>query len=181
MKKNHWKEYDNRAISLNVIINSLEKLIIELKKKEDEVYWYDGIWLLEETEPIIGITFITLQNYINSSIYDKFNNLEKQYLKYKIGEEFNNSRRTKIELIIAVANYFKHRDHPKELRGETSKILTDFNIQFDKNVDIINSPIFKAIGLLSKNWEVNDLIEIVVNWRNKLWEIDDCNYEVQKH
>ena len=171
--KTHIKEYDGRIISLIPIINSLEKLIEELKEKEVEVNWYDGLWLLEETEPIIGIAYITLQNYINSSIFDKYKNLKKQYHKYKIGDDFNNSGRTKIELIIAVANYFKHRDHPKELREVTSKILTDFDIQFDKSVNIENSPIFKAIALFSENWKVNDLIEVVVNWRKKLWEIDE--------
>jgi len=110
--KTHWRSVDYRIESLSQTIQELETAVQELRKKEKEIHWYYGLWFLEEVEHIYGLAFIALQNYINSSIYDRFQNLTKQYLKYKIGKEFNNSGRTKIELIIALANYYKHRDYP---------------------------------------------------------------------
>jgi hypothetical protein len=168
----HWRRNDYRIESLQNTILGLEKSILELRKKND-IEWYDGLWLLEESEPIYGLAFVAIQNYINSSVYDRFDSLDKQYLKYKIGNKIKNTGRTDIELIISVANYFKHRDHPKNLIGETPKILNDFNFQFDKEVDITNSPIFKALDIFSENWNLDVLIKAAESWREKLWSKEE--------
>lgn len=170
MEFTHYRQVDYRIESLRIIISGLKNSILELKKKLNESEWYDGIWLLEESEPIVGLAFIAAQNYINSSIYDRFETLEKQYEEYKMGNRINDKGRTDIELIISLANYFKHRDHPKGLTGETPKILNDFNLQFDKNVGIINSPIFKGLELFSENWDLIEIIKTTETWRYKLWE-----------
>lgn len=169
MSKTHWKRHDFRIESLIITISGLEKSITELREKLNEIEWYDGLWLLEESEPVYGLVFIALQNYINSSIYDRFENLEKQYLMYKLGKKINDTERTDIELIISLANYFKHRDHPKMLFTETQKILIDFSFQYGKNVDLENSPIFKGLDLFTTNWNIFKLIDIVKDWREKLW------------
>lgn len=169
-KKTHWRSIDSRIESLKIIMSALQKISETLHQRSKDVYWYDAIFLLEDLEPITGIAFISLQNYINSSIYDKYENLDKQYLKYKIGKKFRDSGRTKIELIIATANYAKHRDSPNDLQGETPKILNDFDIKFDKNVDILESPLFKAMDFLSEKWDLLDLLNDVVVWRKELWE-----------
>lgn len=168
----HWKRYDFRIESLQMTILGLEKLILELRKKVEIIKWYDGLWLLEESEPICGLAFVAFQSYINSSVFDRFESLEKQYLKYKTGDEIKDTGRTDIELIISIANYFKHRDHPKNLTRETSKILNDFNLQFDKDVDITNSPIFKGLEILSEDWDLQVGVKIVERWREKLWVIE---------
>ncbi len=110
MTKTHWKRHDHRVESLTLTIEGLEKSIIELRKKIEEIYWYDALWFIEEVEPIIGLSFIAFQNYINSSIYDRFETLTNQYDKYNLGKPIAKTGRTDIELIIAIANYFKHRD-----------------------------------------------------------------------
>jgi len=169
----HYRQVDYRIESLRITISGLENSILELKKKLNEFEWYDGMWLLEESEPILGLAFIAAQNYINSSIYDRFETLGKQYRAYKIGNSINDKGRTDIELIVSIANYFKHRDHPKELTGETPKILNDFNLRFDKNVDISNSPIFKGLELFSENWDLREIIKATETWRYKLWNIEN--------
>jgi len=174
MTKTHWNRHDFRIESLTITISGLEKSIIELREKLDEIEWYDGLWLLEESEPVYGLVFIALQNYINSSIYDRFENLEKQYLMYKLGRKINDTERTDIELIISLANYFKHRDQPKMLFPETQKILNDFSLRFEQDVDIENSPIFKGLDLFTANWNIFKLIDTVKEWREKLW-IDENN------
>ena len=161
---------DSRIISLELVINGLEESINNLLQKEKELDWYDGLWFLEESEPILGLAFIAFQNYINSSIFDKEQELNNQFEKYKIQGVFFNTNRSKIELIIALANYYKHRDSPKSLFGETVNILKDFNLKFDKDIDIVESPIFKGFDILSKNNNLEDVISIVINWRKELWK-----------
>ena len=169
MTKTHWKRHDFRVESLTLTITGLEKSILELNKKHKEVDWYDGLWLLEESEPIIGLAFIALQNYINSSIYDRFETLDKQYEKYKSGTLIESFNRTDIELIVGIANYFKHRDDHKDLRPNTANILSDCDLQFDKEVDITNSPIFKGLEYYTKTWNLTELMKYVTDWREKLW------------
>lgn len=164
-----YKRYDFRLESLTLTINSLEKSILELSEKINEIDWYDGLWFLEEAEPIIGLTFIALQNYINSSIYDRFETLDKQYEKYKFGKFIEISNRTDVELIVGIANYFKHRDDHKELRDSTANILRDCNLKFDKETDITNSPIFKGLEYYTETWNLTELIKVVTDWREKLW------------
>lgn len=166
-----YRQIDFRIESLYTTISGLENSILELKKKLNEFEWYDGIWLLEESESIFGLAFIAIQNYINSSIYDRFETLEKQYEAYKIGNKIKDKGRTDIELIISLANYFKHKDHPKDLTGETPKILTDFNLQFNKNIDITNSPIFKGMEMFSEDWNLKEIVKATKSWRDKLWLI----------
>ena len=79
----NYKRMDFRIEVLRLTITGLENSILVLKTKYNEIDWYDGLWLLEESEPIFGLAFIAIQNYINSSIYDRFDSLEKQYLIYK--------------------------------------------------------------------------------------------------
>ncbi len=170
MTKTHWNRNDFRLDSLTLTIDGLEKSIIELEKKLKEIEWYDGLWFLEEVEPIIGLSFIAFQNYINSSIYDRFETLEKQQEKYKLGNLIKETGRTDIELIIGIANYFKHRDSHKDLHKGTRNILTDFHLPFDKKTDIPNSVIIKGLEYFSEKWELTIVIKTVMDWREKLWK-----------
>jgi hypothetical protein len=61
----HYLKVDYREVSLVIIINGLNDAIDSLKKQIDEIHWYDGDWFKEESEPIYGLAFIALQNYIN--------------------------------------------------------------------------------------------------------------------
>lgn len=170
MTRTHFKRHDFRRESLSLTIDGLDKSIIELQKKVKEIDWYDGIWFLEEAEPIIGLSFIAFQNYANSSIYDKFETLEKKKNIYKRGNLIGKTGRTDIELIIGVANYFKHRDDSGDLNPGTEKILKDLNLQFEEDTDITDSPIFKGLELLSEKWKLTDVVELMRDWRENLWE-----------
>lgn len=169
MNKTHCNRVDFRVESLRLTIEGLEKSLLELRKKLDIIEWYDGLWLLEESEPIIGLAFIALQNYINSSIFDRFETLENHYEKYKYGTSINNFKRTDIELIVGIANYYKHRDNHKKLHTNTANILKDCNLQFDKDVDITETPIFKGLEYFTDTWNLTELIIYVTDWREKLW------------
>jgi len=161
MEKTHWRRHDFRIESYNVLIEGIENSILELRDKFDKNEWYDGIWILEESEPIYGLAFVAFQNYINSSIYDRFDSSENRLEKYKLGEYVDDFQRTNIELIIGTANYFKHKDENGEIHKGTQNILNDFEYRFDKDVNIEDSPIFKSLDLLTERWELKKLLNKV--------------------
>ena len=113
----HWKSFDYRITSLMLILEHLENAIDQLFYKLKENNWYDGLFLMEEREPIYGLAFIALQNYFNSSIYDRFETLDNRNVQYKTGNQILNTSVTEIELIIGLANYFKHRDDKRNLKN----------------------------------------------------------------
>ncbi len=170
MKNIHYRKVDYRIESLEITISGLENSIAKLRERVDAKDYYDGLWLLEESEPIFGLAFVAVQNYINSSIYDRFENLDDKSERYKLGEIINDFARTDIELIISIANYFKHRDDAKDLHRNTTKTLQDFNFQFDKDINLENSPIIKGLEIFSKDLKFGSVIHSVKNWREKLWE-----------
>jgi len=180
IRPSDYKQINCRIESLQIVIYGLENSILELRKKLDNYAWYDGLWLLEESEPFYGLALIAFQNYINSSIYDWDNSLENQYKAYKICTKINDNGRTDIELICSLANYFKHRDNPKDLKEATSKILIDFNLQHDKQIDITDSPIFKGLEIFSQSWDLKEILKVIVIWREKLWSANDESTSGQK-
>ncbi|MBK7031609.1 MAG: hypothetical protein IPH45_21525 [Bacteroidales bacterium] len=69
-KKTHYLKTDYRIESLKTIIEGLTKSIGLPGNKKQDNSWYDSTWFLEDLEPILGISLIALQNYINGSIKD---------------------------------------------------------------------------------------------------------------
>lgn len=182
----HYLRNDTRIGIIKNIINPFEKQLDDIKeicKKDDFNYW-DSIYA-DDTEHLVGTVFIVLQNYINSSISDLYPELSKLHLKYSSDKVVNeDSKTTRIELIIVLANYYKHRDLPTELHKYTTNPLEDLKIDYKEIYNLENnkyfykmgsdSPIFNGLSLLSEGWELNDLIEIVSEWRENLW---NCEYK----
>jgi hypothetical protein len=191
----HYLRIDSRINTVKKLIKPIqiefEKIIIH-NKKEEYIYW-DSVYS-DDAEHLVGIVFIVLQNYINSSISDLFPDLKEIHSKYQLDKEINNSKTTRIELINAIANYYKHRDLPKQLHGNTAKYLENLEIEYKNNYDLENgkyshklgaeSPVFKGLSYLSDSWDLNDLIDIVSDWREQLWlkeEDKNDNYKKSKN
>jgi hypothetical protein len=167
--KMNWKHVDYRIQSLNHIINGLWTAIQALEKRMEVGGWYDAIWFREDSEPIFGLAFIAFQNYINASIIDRYESIAKKEDIYRLGKYVGKSDRTEIELIIALANYTKHKDWG-ELHTGTKNILSDIGLKTDLDTDITELPIFEGIEILSSLWDLNEVLKIVTNWRESLWE-----------
>ncbi len=175
----HYLRHDFRRKPLEIIVKALQNSISELNSQIHEISWYDGGWFVEEAEPILGMAYVAFQNYINSSIYDRFINEEDIQLKiekstkinktiyYKKGNILTNDR-TDIELICAIANYFKHRD---DLDGAKHAriVLTDLNLDFDDILEPENLPIIRGTEILSEKWDLLEITKIVTDWRESLW------------
>lgn len=172
--KTHWKRNDFRIESLNHIINGLWEAIQLLEERVKLKGWYDGIWFREDSEPIFGLAFIAFQNYINASIIDRFDTIDGKEEIYKLGNKIGDSGRSDIELIIALANYTKHKDWGEPHKG-TREILADVGLKFESDVDILEAPIFEGIELLSYAWDLKEVFEAVKAWRESLWSSEASN------
>jgi hypothetical protein len=181
----HFFRKDTRIENIKNIINPFQKQLNNVAElcKDDSFDWWDNFYA-DDTEHLTGTVFIILQNYINSSISDLYPDLTKLHLKYSLDQKvLENSKTTRIELIITIANYYKHRDLPSELHKYTIKPLEDLNIEYKEIYDIENnkffhkmgasSPVFNGFSLLSEKWNFNDLIKIVEEWRENLWNEEE--------
>lgn len=169
MEKTHYLRHDHRKEILEMVISGFEHSIKELRQRIDQIHWYDGGWFVEEAEPIFGLACIAYQNYINSSIYDRFGNLDSKLDLYKKGNNSINNKRTEIELIIALANYFKHRDDERPLHKGTETVLQDLELEYIDIIEPERLPILMGVDILSESWSLKDITNIVTAWRESLW------------
>lgn len=166
--KTHYLRPDHRAVSLDLTIKGLSETITVLKNQIDEIDWYDGDWFMEESEPIYGLALIAFQNYINGSIKDFANSLKEKESFYKVEQSPKDGTRSKIELIIGLANYAKHKDEGTPRKG-TKDILDHFKLAFNNVTYLDKSPIFQGLTLLNAEWNLFQVKNLVTNWREYLW------------
>lgn len=175
MKKTHYMRLDYRIQSLQYILSGLENSINQLNEVCKKNPLYRETFYLEEVEPIYGMAFMALQNYINSSIFDLFKSLSNKDEIYRQDKKISTYERTRIELIIGLANYLKHRDDDKPFSKGTEKILKDFKLNYNDELGNSISPISEGYDLLTEGYKMSELIGIVKEWRENIW----VNYEKQ--
>jgi len=163
----HYLKVDYRAASLNMIIAGLENAIGDLKNQMNEIDWYDGDWFLEETEPIYGLALIAFQNYINGSIKDLKGQLKERLNYYKLEPKPSAFSKSKIELIVGLANYSKHKDEGLPHKG-TKEILDCFELNYTEVLYLDKSPIFQGLTILDENWDLIKIKNNVTSWRKLL-------------
>jgi hypothetical protein len=168
----HYLRLDHRKEILEMVLIGFQKSIDELHSRIKQIHWYDGGWFVEEAEPILGLAFVAFQNYINSSIYDRFETLNTKTEIYRRSKSLND-KRTDIELIIAIANYYKHRDDDHSLHQGTEAVLNDLGLKYKDIIEPEKLPIIKGTEMLSQNWDLNAITKMVTDWRESLW---DNNY-----
>lgn len=171
---------DNRINIVNKLISPFKMQFDETLsscKNENPEFW-DMIYA-DDTEHLVGIVFIILQNYINSSINDLYPDVLKLHTYYSFDKKINDSQTSRIELITSIANFYKHRDLPADLRQSTLKHFDNlaipykvfYNTETSEYFHKIGSasPVFEGLCLLTETWNLNELIEIVSEWREILW------------
>lgn len=164
----HYLKVDYRAVSLEMIINGLNSAIDNLKNQIDEIPWYDGSWFMEESEPIYGLAFIAFQNYINGTIKDYKGNLKSKQELYRIENSKSKYPKSKIELIIGLANYSKHKDEGTPHKG-TMEILDCFELDYKNPGYLEKSPIFQGLTILNEDWNLIKVKAMITEWRKLLW------------
>jgi hypothetical protein len=166
-KTTHWRRHDFRVKSLHMIIDGLDKSIKELEKNIDEIHWYDGDWLMEETEPIYGLALIAFQNYIIGSIADIEGTTKTKLNYYKKDQTIKGFNHTTIELIIALANYAKHQN--EKVLTNTANVLDAFNLKYKEVIYLDEGAIFQGLTILNKDWNLFEVKNYIIAWRESLW------------
>ena len=166
-KLTHWRRNDFRINSLHMIIDGLDKSIKELEKNIEAIHWYDGDWLMEETEPIYGLALVAFQNYIIGSIADIEGSTKTKLNYYKKDQIKTGYSHTTIGLIISLANYAKHRD--ETVLENTAKILDAFNLKYKDIIYLDEGVIFQGLTILNKDWSLFEIKDYVTAWRESLW------------
>lgn len=150
-----------------MIIEGLSKSIAELEKNVEDIHWYEGDWLMEETEPIYGLAFVAMQNYINGSISDIAGTVKNKIIYYKKDKLIDGYNRTTIELIIALANYIKHKEDGMP-HIATLAIFESFKLRYD-TIYLDEAAIFQGLALLNINYDLFKIMEHILSWRESLW------------
>lgn len=162
---------DSRINIVKKLISPFTELLNEYIKEDGELW--DACYA-DDCEHVVGTVYIILQNYINSTINDFYPEERKLHPYYSNDKKIEHTDSTRIELIIATANFYKHRDLPSELRTETTKHFNNVEIKYKEVYGESfyhslgsSSPVFQVLTKLTNNWNLNDLIDIVAEWREQ--------------
>lgn len=178
-QKIHWFEKDFRYNNLKTIFLKYDEVIDNNKKDcYPDIYW-------DETYLIYGIILVSLQNYINQNCNDLldsnilYKNDKCSY--YKIHSKEVKNGVTQIELIIHLANYFKHSDDNNCLHKYTFACLKDVGlieindtneVEFQKRKEqrFEYDILIKGINMIVpiENPMIN-LLDITKLWREEVW------------
>lgn len=97
---------------------------------------------------------------------------------YSDGKKVELSNTSQIELIIATANFYKHRDQPGKLIHYTTNPFENVGINYKEVYGETffhslgsSSPVFQVLTKLTNNWNLNDLITIVTEWRKQFIKV----------
>ncbi len=174
-----WFEPDERLRGLEAMFEGFSTALNSFVEKGENCRNYYADFYFDETELIYGVVLLSLQNYINKSCVDF---LEIDLLKCdKTSQLYGKCSKivcgdiTQIQLIISLANYFKHRDENNKLHKQTEECFRKVDIlRFSSKGDERYEDSLITEGLLLLIDDIRDirgLLEIVKNWKKDLLEL----------
>lgn len=207
-RKHHYLETDNYKSNLEFLIEGIEYSINRIVQYNKEAT--DGLLDLEiELEGAYGLALIAMQNYINLTLVDCFTasninsdtpkeklHMYKEKLRTFSQEAYKNdymyeSGETKVQLIVALANSYKHRNdlelyidkiysnkeltlsesekYKKGYNQNTSDVLNAFNLLESDDWEIY--PVINGMKILDNDFNLRNIINHLLNsWRPRMWE-----------
>jgi len=172
----HIREMDFRRQWLKELFNGLKTAIQEIVLELDEVDWYDGLHAKEDSESVFGIAFVAAQIYITGTVSDlkEMVNCPKEIYKgsllaldTRVIREGINA----IQLIDAIANYFKHHDEWSDWRTTSKNKRTISMLNRSGITKDTEFPCYYAATLLWSEEEIgnfDNLLDILVCWRKNV-------------
>jgi hypothetical protein len=167
-------DFDWRIEPLHDVIVGIEGGLKSIRERLDDEEGVDGLSALERAEPLLGLGFVAFQIYAVGTWTD-LNSIRKSRGKrpvskwdcYKCDPIKVKGDTTRIELINASANYFKH--HDEWLRWPTENDLGVPDTEILGRVGITQKtefPCVEAVNLLcGSSWKLIVLHQIVKEWR----------------
>jgi hypothetical protein len=160
---------------LRDVILGIEHGLTQVHARPDEVDWFDGNFVMDHSEWLLGVAFVGTQAYVESAVGDVWRYLHgkrcaegeasKEFRKqcFACDTELKPAGVTRIELINAVANYYKHHSGPKALREDTVETLRKAGVNLE---DAYAYPCARVAELLcGSELHVRALCDIVKAWR----------------
>lgn len=175
----YWFEPDVRFAGLKEMFKGFQKALDVFIKTGEKYHGYYADFYFEETELIYGVILLSLQNYINKSCADflevELLNCNKAYQLYAKGSKVVIGDVTQIQLIIALANYFKHKDEKGDLQKPTKDCLRKVDLlRFSEKLDSDREDtlITEGLFLLIKDLrDISYLLQIVKEWRTSILDL----------
>jgi hypothetical protein len=167
----HLREIDWRIEPLHDVIVGICAGLVAIQKWMDTEEGFDGLSAREHAEPLLGLGFVAAQTYAVGTVSD-LNRVRMSRGKSKkeklnkhecyAHDTFIKGSVTRIQLINASANYFKHHD-------EWTRWPTNYDTETLGKVGITEKtefPCIDAVDLLcGTSWELNELLQILKEWR----------------
>jgi hypothetical protein len=171
-------EVDWRIGPLEHVVVGIDAGLASIQAQIGDPEWYDRLHACDDAEPLLGLGFVAFQTYALGTVED-LNRIRADHAKPKMDKHdcyscdpitFKEGV-TRIQLISAIANYFKH--HDEWSRWPTSKKDKGFHdTQTLARVEIkqeTEHPCVEATKLLcGTSWKMIVLRQIVQEWRAHL-------------
>ncbi len=174
----HFREMDMRIGPLHDVIVGIDAGLAAIHERLDAEEGFDGISAREHVEPLFGLGFVAAQSYALGTVSD-LNSVRTSRRKPK-KEKLDcyacdiialNGGVTRIQLINASANYFKHHDEwarwptGSDRGAHDTKALASVGI-----TEKTDFPCIDAVDLLcGTRWELIVLHQILKEWRVHLF------------
>ena len=164
-----FDEIDWRIEPLHDVIVGIEAGLKAIQERMDEEKGFDGLCAQEHADTLLGLGFVAAQTYVLGAWTDlnRVRNRDGQsaltkHQCYASDPITVSAAVTRIQLVNAVANYFKHHDEWSDWpANETTQILGRVGIT--KTADF---PCVEATRLLcGESWKMIVLHQIVREWR----------------
>jgi hypothetical protein len=171
-------ETDWNIDPLREVMIGVEHGLRQVVNRTKRVEWFDGNFMLDHAEWLLGVAFVAAQTYIESAIGDVWRHLHGE--RHAEGAAWTDFRKnclacdvqlkpagvTRMELINAVANYYKHHEGAKALRPETVVTLSECGLNPD---DVYAYPCAHAAWLLcGSEWHLQSLCGLMKAWRSRI-------------
>lgn len=174
----HLREIDMRIGPLHDVIVGIDAGIAAIGKRLNTEEGFDGISAREHGEPLFGLCFVAAQSYALGAVSDlnsvRMSRHKKEKVKldcYACDTTALKRRVTRIQLINASANYFKHHDEwgrwpmGSDRGTHDTKALSRVGI-----TEKTEFPCIDAVDLLcGTSWELIVLHQILKEWRGHLF------------
>jgi hypothetical protein len=168
---------DFRYSWLATTLEGLANSFGEIHRLSEEHDWFDGLHQLEYAEPIVGVAFVATQAYLIGVVADVGRGRGKsgKELQHFVNEEKTgfysddphpiNSNQSRVLIINAAANYYKHHDEwGAWSTNKTARQLQEAGIQEDTEF-----PCLVAAEMLFGNTNfgrLSTLLVIASEWRS---------------
>lgn len=168
-------EFDWRSEPLRDALTGLEHALQSVEIRMSEEPWFDGEAALDHAETVLGLVLVAAQSYALATWTD-LNRLRSsegrvQLVKLRCCATDTAAVApgvTRIQLVNAAANYFKHHDEWLSWPdNETTRSLAAAAI-----TDATGHPCAEAMRLLcGESWSMSCLHQLLVEWRAHVFQV----------